>query len=66
MARQGPFDVGKTVKLLNQTRHIELATVVYNTHYASMVYGQARIPAATSDIAANCCLAPRQLVGAHD
>ena len=39
MARQRPFDVGKTVKLLNQTRQMELATVVYNTHYASMVYG---------------------------
>ncbi len=37
MARQGPFDVGKTVKLLNQTRQIELATVVYNTRARSAV-----------------------------
>ena len=44
MTRDRDFDVGATVKLLNKILEMELATVVYYTHYAFMIYGHARIP----------------------
>jgi len=44
MARERNFDVGAAVKLLNKILEMELATVVYYTHYAFMIYGHARIP----------------------
>lgn len=44
MAKERNFDVGAAVKLLNKILEMELATVVYYTHYAFMIYGHARIP----------------------
>jgi bacterioferritin len=44
MARERNFDVNDAVSLLNKIVETELATVVYNTHYAFMIYGHARIP----------------------
>lgn len=44
MTRDRDFDVGATAKLLNKILEMELATVVYYTHYAFMIYGHARIP----------------------
>jgi len=44
MARERDFDVEGAVALLNKILQMELATVVYYTHYAFMVYGHARIP----------------------
>lgn len=44
MARERNFDVEGAVALLNKILQMELATVVYYTHYAFMIYGHARIP----------------------
>ena len=44
MARERTFDVDAAVKLLNEILEMELATVVFYTHYAFMIYGHARIP----------------------
>lgn len=44
MARERNFDVKGAVDLLNKILQMELATVVYYTHYAFMIYGHARIP----------------------
>ena len=44
MARERTFDVDAALKQLNLILEMELATVVYYTHYAFMVYGHARIP----------------------
>lgn len=44
MARVRNFDVDAAVALLNKILQMELATVVYYTHYAFMIYGHARIP----------------------
>ena len=44
MTRERDFDVGAAVKMLNNILGMELATVVYYTHYAFMIYGHARIP----------------------
>ena len=44
MARERDFDVEGAVALLNKILQMELATVVYYTHYAFMIYGHARIP----------------------
>ena len=44
MARERDFDVNAVVAQLNRILEMELATVVYYTHYAFMVYGHARIP----------------------
>lgn len=44
MARARDFDVDSAVKLLDEILKMELATVVYYTHYAFMIYGHARIP----------------------
>jgi len=44
MTKERDFDVGATVKMLNKILEMELATVVYYTHYSFMIYGHARIP----------------------
>jgi bacterioferritin len=44
MTKERNFDVGATVKMLNKILEMELATVVYYTHYSFMIYGHARIP----------------------
>ena len=44
MTKERNFDVGATVKMLDKILAMELATVVYYTHYAFMIYGHARIP----------------------
>ena len=44
MARERDFDVDAAVKQLNKIVEMELATIVYYTHYAFMIYGHARIP----------------------
>jgi bacterioferritin len=44
MTKERSFDVGATVKMLNKILEMGLATVVYYTHYAFMIYGHARIP----------------------
>jgi bacterioferritin len=44
MTKERNFDVGTAVKMLNKILEMELATVVYYTHYAFMIYGHARIP----------------------
>jgi bacterioferritin len=44
MARERTFDVNAAVDMLNKILETELATVVYYTHYAFMIYGHARIP----------------------
>ena len=44
MARERNFDVDAAVKQLNRILEMELATIVYYTHYAFMIYGHARIP----------------------
>ena len=40
MARERDFEVGAAVKQLNKIVAMELATIVYYTHYAFMIYGQ--------------------------
>lgn len=44
MVRERDFDVDGAVSQLNKILAMELATVVYYTHYAFMIYGHARIP----------------------
>ena len=44
MARTFQFDVDIVVKKLNQILQMELAAVIYYTHYSFMIYGHARIP----------------------
>src|SRR5258707_6684316 len=44
MARAYQFDVGPVVEQLNRILQMELAAVVYYTHYSFMIYGHARIP----------------------
>jgi len=44
MARERTFDVEAAVEQLNKIVAMELATIVYYTHYAFMIYGHARIP----------------------
>jgi len=44
MARERNFDVERAVAQLNKILQMELATVVFYTHYAFMIYGHARIP----------------------
>jgi len=44
MARERDFDVEAAVKQINKIVAMELATIVYYTHYAFMIYGHARIP----------------------
>lgn len=44
MTRERDFDVNAVVGLLNKILEMELATVVYYTHYGFMIYGHARIP----------------------
>jgi bacterioferritin len=44
MARAFQFDVEAVVKQLNRILQMELAAVIYYTHYSFMIYGHARIP----------------------
>jgi len=44
MARSFQFDVGLVTEQLNRILQMELAAVIYYTHYSFMVYGHARIP----------------------
>src|SRR5205814_9308733 len=44
MARTFPFDVDAVVAQLNRILEMELAAVIYYTHYSFMIYGHARIP----------------------
>lgn len=44
MIRERQFDVKAAVVQLNRILAMELATVVYYTHYGFMIYGHARIP----------------------
>src|SRR5215469_4923812 len=44
MARAFQFDVDAVVKQLNLILQMELAAVIYYTHYSFMIYGHARIP----------------------
>ena len=44
MARAFQFDVDAVVSLLNRILQMELAAVIYYTHYSFMIYGHARIP----------------------
>lgn len=44
MARAFQFDVEVVVKQLNRILQMELAAVIYYTHYSFMIYGHARIP----------------------
>ena len=44
MARSFQFDVGLVTEQLNRILQMELAAVIYYTHYPFMVYGHARIP----------------------
>src|SRR3954467_7690592 len=42
--RTFPFDVDRAVHHLDRILQMELAGVIYYTHYSFMVYGHARIP----------------------
>ena len=44
MARVREFDIPAAVEKLNRILEMELATVVFYTHYSFMVFGHARIP----------------------
>lgn len=44
MTRERNFDVDAAVNQLSKILQMELATVVYYTHYGFMIYGHARIP----------------------
>ena len=44
MARTFQFDVDTVVEQLNRILQMELAAVIYYTHYSFMIYGHARIP----------------------
>src|SRR5664279_3885704 len=44
MVRAFSFDVGPVVDQLDRILQMELAGVIYYTHYSFMVYGHARIP----------------------
>src|SRR5207245_11724599 len=43
MARTFQFDVDTVVEQLNRILQMELAAVIYYTHYSFMIYGHARI-----------------------
>jgi hypothetical protein len=43
MARAFQFDVGPVVEQLNRILQMELAAIIYYTHYSFMIYGHARI-----------------------
>src|SRR5205807_8849245 len=44
MARAFQFDVDRVAEQLDRILQMELAGVVYYTHYSFMIYGHARIP----------------------
>src|SRR5580704_12157394 len=71
MARTYQFDVGPVVEQLNRILQMELAAVIYYTHYSFMIYGHARIPItswlrdnATESLARTYLLPPLSFGGA--
>ncbi len=44
MARDFQFEVDTVTEILNRILQMELAGIVYYTHYSFMIYGHARIP----------------------
>jgi len=44
MARAFQFDVDRVLEQLNKILQMELAAIIYYTHYSFMIYGHARIP----------------------
>ena len=44
MARAFKFDVDRVTQQLDRILQMELAGVIYYTHYSFMIYGHARIP----------------------
>jgi bacterioferritin len=44
MPRAFQFDVDRVVEQLDRILQMELAAVIYYTHYSFMIYGHARIP----------------------
>jgi len=44
MARAFQFDVDRVAEQLDRILQMELAGVIYYTHYSFMIYGHARIP----------------------
>src|SRR3984893_19486171 len=44
MTRTFKFDVGRVTEQLDRILQMELAGVIYYTHYSFMIYGHARIP----------------------
>ena len=44
MVREFKFEVGPVAEQLDRILQMELAGVIYYTHYSFMVYGHARIP----------------------
>jgi bacterioferritin len=44
MARDFQFEVNTVTGILNRILEMELAGIVYYTHYSFMIYGHARIP----------------------
>lgn len=44
LKRSFKFDLDRGVEALNKILQMELAGVVYKTHYSFMIYGHARIP----------------------
>ena len=44
MAMTFNFDVDRVKELLDRILQMELAGVIYYTHYSFMIYGHARIP----------------------
>src|ERR1700737_1481228 len=44
MARAFQFGVGPVFEQLNRILQMELAAIIYYTHYSFMIYGHARIP----------------------
>src|ERR1700676_4719634 len=44
MAPKFNFDVDRVTEQLDRILHMELAAIIYYTHYSFMIYGHARIP----------------------
>jgi bacterioferritin len=44
MAPKFNFDVDRVTEQLDRILHMELAGIIYYTHYSFMIYGHARIP----------------------
>ena len=64
MPRTFQFDVDTVVEQLNRILQMELAAVIYYTHYSFMIYGHARIPITSwfATTRRNCWPMPKRLV----